>query len=220
MTNNMFNNNGIYLVTDTHQCGRRGVVATAQAAVANGVTTVQVRDKNADAADLLALLVAVAQAVGERATVLVDDRVDVFLAARQHGAAVHGVHVGQRDIPVAAVRAMLGPKAIVGLTANTPAHVAAVHKLPAGTVDYLGVGAIHATQTKPGHPPALGVDGFAQFVATTHLPCVAIGGIDVADVGPLRRAGAAAVAVVSAVCTADDAAAATHKLQAAWGAGA
>src|SRR5699024_5444249 len=141
-SNRMNDDMGIYLVTDTAQCGERGVVATAQQAVAAGVRTVQVRDKSADAADLLALVLAVADAVGDRATVLVDDRVDIFLAARGQGAAVHGVHVGQRDVPVVAVRAMVGPDVIVGLTANTLVHLDAVHGLSAGTVDYLGVGVI------------------------------------------------------------------------------
>lgn len=209
-------NMGIYLVTDTAQCGERGVVATVCEAVANGVHIVQIRDKTAAAADLLALVVAVADAVGDMATILVDDRVDVFLAARGQGASVHGVHIGQSDIPAAAVRAMIGPDAILGLTANTAAHVQAVQALPAGTVDYLGVGVIHATQTKPGHPPVLGVDGFAQFVRATVLPCVAIGGVGVADVADLRRTGAAGVAVVSAVCAAADASAAARQLQTEW----
>lgn len=207
---------GIYLVTDTAQCGARGVVATVRQAVASGVRTVQVRDKTAAAADLLALVLAVADAVGDTATVLVDDRVDVFLAARGQGASVHGVHVGQRDVPAAAVRSMIGPDAVLGLTANTHAHIEAAEALAADTVDYLGVGVIHATQTKPGHPAVLGIDGFAQFARATVLPCVAIGGVGVADVADLRRAGAAGAAVVSAVCAAADAGAAARQLQVEW----
>lgn len=211
---------GVYLVTNTAQCGARGVVDTVCQAVAGGVRMVQIRDKQADAADLLARVVAVAAAVGDTATILVDDRVDVYLAARGQGAAVHGVHVGQRDVPVAAVRAMVGADAIVGLTANTPAHLDALHALPPGTVDYLGVGVIRATRTKPGHPPVLGRQGFARLAAATTLPCVAIGGVGAADVAALRRAGAAGVAVVSAICAATDAAAATNKLHDQWRRGA
>ncbi|CAM3788662.1 thiamine phosphate synthase [Isoptericola cucumis] len=211
-----------YLVTDTAQCGDRGVVDVVTAALAGGVTTVQVRDKTASGRDLLALTRAVAHAAAGRATVLVDDRVDVFLAARATGAPVHGVHVGQRDLPAEVVRQLVGAtnpdgsRAVVGLSASTLDEVSAVHDLPAGTVDYLGVGAVRPTATKPDHPAPLGVDGFAAVARATSLPCVAIGGIAVDLVGPLRRAGAAGAAVVSAVCAAPDPAAAAAALAAAW----
>lgn len=195
---------GVYLVTDTAQCGDRGVVATAEAAVDGGVSTVQVRAKDAGGRDAHALLTAVADAVGDRASVLMDDRVDVYLAARASGARVHGVHIGQQDLPAGPVRALVGPEAIVGLTANTGEHLASAAALPAGTVDYFGVGAVHATATKPDHPAPLGIDGFTRFAALTDSPCVAIGGIGRADVRALREAGAAAVAVVSAICTSPD----------------
>ncbi|GAA1735671.1 thiamine phosphate synthase [Isoptericola hypogeus] len=211
-----------YLVTDTALCGDRGVADVVLAALAGGVTTVQVRDKAASGRDLLALVDAVARAVAGRATVLVDDRVDVFLAARAAGAPVQGVHVGQRDLPAAAVRQLVGPvnpdgtRTVVGLSASTAAELAAAHALPAGTVDYLGVGAVRPTTTKPDHPAPLGVDGFAAVAGATTLPCVAIGGVTADLVGPLRRAGAAGAAVVSAVCAASDPAAAAADLAGAW----
>lgn len=195
-------NYGIYLVTDAAQCGARGVVETARQAVAGGVRIVQVRDKTMPAAELLMQLVAVADAVGHQARVLVNDRVDVYLAARAEGASVHGLHVGQQDLPPAVVREMIGPDAILGLTANRPAHFEAAHALPPGTVDYFGVGAIHATATKPDHPAPLGLEGFAALAKDTTLPCVAIGGVGPADVSSLRSCGAAGVAVVSAICAA------------------
>ena len=195
---------GIYLVTDTAQCGPRGLVDTVRAAVAGGIRTVQVREKDASAAEFYARVLAVAEAVGDRALVLVDDRVDLYLAARAAGAAVHGVHVGQSDLPVAAVRQLVGPDAVVGLTANTPEHLAALAALPAGTVDHLGAGVIRPTATKKDHPEPLGIDGFARFAAAAPVPCIAIGGVTAADVAPLRAAGASGVAVVSAVCAAAD----------------
>ncbi len=114
---------GVYLVTDPVLVDRhgRGVLGVVRAAVDAGVRLVQVRDKQAPVRDLLALTVAVADAVGDRATVVVDDRTDVALAARRAGHRVAGVHLGQSDLPVAAARALLGPDAHVGLTANTPA---------------------------------------------------------------------------------------------------
>jgi thiamine-phosphate pyrophosphorylase len=210
---------GVYLVTDTQLCGRRGVVETARAAVAGGVRIVQVREKSANTAELYELVLRIAEAVGHAATVVVDDRVDVFLAARAAGAAVHGVHTGQSDLPVERVRALVGAGAVVGLTANTPEHLDTVHRLPGGTVDYLGVGVIRPTSTKPDHPAPLGINGFGRIAAATTLPCIAIGGIEPGDIVPLRRAGAAGIAVVSAICAADHPTRSAEDLAARWDSG-
>ncbi|WP_104117386.1 thiamine phosphate synthase [Arthrobacter sp. B1805] len=202
----------LYLVTDTALCAPRTVPDVVAAAVAGGVTCVQVRDKHAGGSALLDLLAAVAAAVGGRVPVLIDDRVDVYLAAREQGVRVDGVHVGQSDLPADVARRIIGPDAVVGLSAATAEEFARAHALPPGTVDYLGVGAVHATATKPDHPAPLGVDGFAALVRDVRLPCVAIGGISRADVGPLRRAGAAGVAVVSAICASADPRSAAQEL--------
>lgn len=210
---------GIYLVTDTALCAPRGVVDTVRAAVAGGVTTVQVREKDASAADFYALVLAVSEAAANRATVLVDDRVDVFLAAKAAGAAVHGVHVGQTDLPADSVRTIVGPDAVVGLTANTPDHLDLLAGLPPGTVDYLGAGVIRPTRTKPDHPEPLGINGFADFAAGSPLPVVAIGGILLEDIAALRTAGASGAAVVSAICGAADPLRAATDLVRAWNTG-
>lgn len=205
-----------YLVTDAALSGDRGVLDVVRRAVDGGVTAVQLREKTATARDLFELTRRAAEVVAGRALLLVDDRVDVFLAARAAGAVVHGVHVGQSDLPVDAVRRIVGSAAVVGLTANTRAHLGAVAQLPVGTVDYLGVGVIRPTSTKPDHPEPLGLDGFADIVAATPLPCVAIGGVTLADTAALRSVGAAGLAVVSAICSADDPAAASRAFRAAW----
>ncbi|QHF23980.1 thiamine phosphate synthase [Rathayibacter sp. VKM Ac-2804] len=206
----------LQLVTDTRLCGPRGVPAVVAAAVAGGVRIVQVRDHEATAAELVALTCAVAAVLDERTTLLVDDRVDVVLAARLAGARVDGVHVGQSDLPVLAARSILGADAVIGLTANTPSHLAAAHALPVGTVDYLGVGVIRATATKPDHPVPLGIDGFAALAVATPLPCVAIGGVTADDAAALRRAGAAGLAIVSAICAADDPESAARAFRSEW----
>ncbi len=212
---------GVYLVTDPALSDRHGigVLGVVRAAVHGGVRIVQVRDKDASARDLLALTAAVADAVGDRATVVVDDRLDVALAARHAGHRVAGVHLGQSDVPVTAARALLGADAHVGLTANTPEHLATVAALPRGTVDLLGVGVVHPTATKADHPPALGHDGFGRLARATDVPCVAIGGVTLDDVGPLRAAGAAGVAVVSGICAAADPGSAAAAFVSAWGPG-
>lgn len=205
-----------YLVTDAALCGERGVASVVAAAVDGGVRVVQLRDKVDSTSNLLRLLEDLATAIDGRAALLVNDRLDLAIAALASGLPVDGVHLGQGDAAAAIARDRLGPDAVVGLTANAPAHLEALRRMPRGTVDYLGVGVIRPTATKPDHPPALGIDGFARFAAEAELPCVAIGGITLADVAPLREAGAAGVALVSAICTADDPRAVARDLTNRW----
>ncbi|MGM7668088.1 bifunctional hydroxymethylpyrimidine kinase/phosphomethylpyrimidine kinase [Microbacterium sp. A93] len=206
----------IYLVTDPELCGSRGVVETVRRAVAGGVRIVQLRDKMAADADIVEQLVELSHVIDGRALLLVNDRLDAALAARERGARVDGVHLGQGDVSVLHAREMLGVDAIIGLTANTPEHLEAVRALPAGTIDHLGVGVIRPTSTKPDHPPALGIDGFRAFAAASPLPCVAIGGVGLDDVAALRAAGAAGVALVSALCAAEDPRAAAQVFRRRW----
>ncbi|MEZ3158984.1 bifunctional hydroxymethylpyrimidine kinase/phosphomethylpyrimidine kinase [Microbacterium sp. BWT-B31] len=209
----------VYLVTDPALCGARGVIDTVRRAVDGGVRVVQLRDKKATDAATVEQLIALSRVIEGRALLVVDDRVEAAVAARARGARVDGVHLGQGDASARHARDVLGPDALIGLTANTPEHLDAVRALAPGTVDYLGVGVIRPTRTKPDHPPALGVDGFRDLVATTALPCVAIGGIGIDDVERLRDAGAAGVAVVSAICAADDPGATAAEFARRWRAG-
>lgn len=210
-------NLGIYLVTDRALCGSRGVAETVRAAVDGGVRAVQLRDKDADVDAHLRELERLAEVIQGRALLLVDDRLDAATAARERGLPVDGVHLGQGDVGVQRARTALGPDAVIGLTANTEAHLASAARLPEGTVDYLGIGVIHPTTTKPDHPPALGHDGFRRLAAVAPVPAVAIGGIAVDDVTRLRDNGAAGVAVVSAICAADDPEATARRFVRAWG---
>ena len=205
-----------YLVTDAGLSGTRSVLAVIANAVAGGVTAVQIRDKTASTREVYELVLAAALLTDGHCLLLVDDRVDVFLAARSAGARVDGVHIGQSDLPAHVARRLIGPDALLGLTANTPAHLAAAHALPSGTVDYFGVGVIRPTATKANHPQPLGVNGFATLAASTRIPCVAIGGIRPDDTSALRAAGAAGLAVVSAICAAVDPRAATREFADAW----
>lgn len=206
----------VYLVTDTAQCRARGrtVTDTVRAAVAGGATCVQVRAKDADGADFLAQVCDVANAVGELVPVLVNDRVDVYLAARRLGAPVAGVHVGQRDLPATVVRELIGDDAYLGLSAASPEALSAA--TAEGACDHLGVGAVRATATKADAPAGIGTDGVSRLAADIALPCVAIGGITPADLPALRAGGLAGAAVVSAICLADDPCAAARRLRRTW----
>lgn len=192
-----------------------GLVTIVNAAVSAGATVIQLRAKHQPARLQVALAGELARVIDGRAAFIINDRIDVALAARHAGARIDGVHLGQDDVSPVVARALLGPDALIGWTADTPAHFAAAAALPARTLDYLGTGAIHPTATKPDAPEALGIAGFAAIAPTASLPCVAIGGITVNDVSPLLAAGAAGVAVVSAVLGAADPAAATGAFRAA-----
>jgi thiamine-phosphate pyrophosphorylase len=196
-----------YLVTDTGLCGERGVEAVVRQAIAGGVSLVQLRDPDAKTGELVtrarALLALLRPA---RIPLIINDRVDVALAV-----SADGVHVGQRDMGVADVRALIGSELIVGLSISSLEELE--RSAPAlAAVDYLGVGPIFATQTKPDAAPPIGVAGLAELVARTELPVVAIGGVKRENAAEAIRAGAQGVAVVSDICCASDPARATEQL--------
>lgn len=190
----------LYLVVDTALCGARGVVTTVRAAVAGGATAVQVREPLATTRELCRLAEAVHQALaGTAVPLLVNDRVDVALAA-----GAEGVHLGQSDLPPAHARRIGGPDLLIGLSVSTRPETADADALPEGTVDYLGVGPVFATSTKPRAAAPLGLELTARLRSATPLRCVAIGGIDSGNAAAVRGTGVDGIAVVSAVCAAPD----------------
>jgi thiamine-phosphate pyrophosphorylase len=199
---------GLYLVTDAPMCAARGLLETVEAAIAGGVTVVQLRDPQAGGRELYET----ARQLGpvlRRAGVplIVNDRADVALAA-----GADGVHVGQSDMPVEAVRRLTGPDFIVGLSVSDAQELQAANALPAGTVDYLGVGPVFATPTKPDASVPVGIDGLAELVAGAALRTVAIGGVSEQNAAAVRATGVDGLCVVSAICAADDPRAAAARL--------
>ncbi|WP_454158541.1 thiamine phosphate synthase [Microbacterium lacticum] len=207
----------LYLVTDPGAAASAGrtVLDTVALAVASGVTAVQVRYKHADARSLLALAVAIGHSVPRGVSVIVNDRVDVFLAARRECPTLAGVHVGQGDLPPEHVRALVGSDAVIGVTASTHDHLQSAAASPA-RVDYVGIGVVRATATKPDATAPLGVDGILRLAASCPLPAVAIGGITTADVPALRRGGLAGIAVASAIGGATDPGDSARRFTLAW----
>lgn len=177
-----------------------GLLPTLAAA---GVDGFQVRDKQATTRELVMLAELVRELVGD-ACVVVDDRLDVALAA---GAA--GVHLGADDLPVAAAR-RLAPGLLIGATCRSRADVEQARHAGA---DYAGLGPVAATSSKPGLPEPLGVD--AVGTAAGVLPLVAIGGIDAPAARDVRAAGAHGVAVIGSIWRQPDPVAAAKELVAA-----
>lgn len=182
--------------------------ALVLAAVRGGATAVQLRDKRASDADLVARTRRLrAHLAPLGVPLIVNDRLAVALAG-----GADGLHVGQSDGDPARMRAALGPDAILGLSIETEAQLAAV---PAG-IDYLGVGPVRATASKPDHAAPLGLAGLARIVRAAPVPSVAIGGVGAADIPDLKAAGCAGIAIVSAIAGAPDPEAAARDLAHAW----
>ncbi|MCU0908883.1 MAG: thiamine phosphate synthase [Rhodobacteraceae bacterium] len=185
------------------------VAEQALAAARGGAALVQIRDKRApdgDIAALVARLLPQVAALGAR--LIVNDRVEVALAT-----GAHGLHIGQSDGDPAAIRARMPAGIILGLSIETEVQA---RRIPAG-VDYIGVGPVRATPTKPDHAAPIGLDGLARIVAAARLPTYAIGGLTLADAAAVRATGAIGMAVVSAVVRAKDPEAATRAFVTAWG---
>ncbi len=179
------------------------ILEVARRAVDGGCGIVQVRSKPIDALDLYHLTADIARAVGDRATVLVDDRVDVALALMREGLPVHGVHVGQTDLPVPAVRELLGTDAVIGLTTGTRELVEAANRY-ADLIDYVGAGPYRPTPTKDSGRAPLGVEGYHDLVAVSQVPVVAIGDVRAEDATDLAATGVAGLAVVRGLMESTD----------------
>jgi thiamine-phosphate pyrophosphorylase len=178
----------LYLVCDASFLPR------LEDALAGGVDLVQLRDKRR----------ALPSCRAHGVPLIVNDRPHVAAAA-----GADGVHVGQDDLSPARARAIVGPQAIVGLSTHTPADIDRANE--AG-VDYIGVGPVNATPTKPGRP-AVGEALVAYAARHARMPFFAIGGIDAGQVARVRAAGARGVAVVRAITQAQDPRAASRALR-------
>lgn len=194
----------LYLVCES-ATGERELAQLLPAAIAGGVDVVQLREKTMNDEELLAVA-GTTQALCERlgALFVLNDRPHI---AREVGA--DGVHVGQDDMPVAKVRALVGPDMLIGLSTHAPNEIDTTE---VGLVDYIGVGPVHATPTKPGRP-AVGVE-LVRYAATyAAVPFFAIGGLDAHNVGEVLDAGASRVCVLRAIADARDPGGAARELR-------
>jgi thiamine-phosphate pyrophosphorylase len=187
----------LYLVTDRGWARGRSTPAIVAAAVRGGVTCVQLREKTCSTREFIeaaARLKALLKPSG--VPLIINDRVDVALAV-----GANGVHLGQRDMPLAAARSLVGKAMVIGITVESVEDAVAAQ---AGGADYLGVSPIFATPTKPDTAAPLGMAGLQAIRRAVSLPLVAIGGLDHRNAAQAIRAGADGVAVVSAIVAAED----------------
>jgi len=196
----------LYLVCGARP-GGRALAEVLEPALAGGVDVFQLREKDAGEDDVLAAAeIARELCAAAGALFILNDRPELVEPAGADGA-----HVGQDDMTVRRARELAGPHALIGRSTHTPAQV---DDAVVTGADYLGVGPVHATPTKPGRP-AVGVDLVAYAARTAARPWFAIGGIDGATIGAVTAAGAGRAAVVRAITEAADPRAAAASLRAA-----
>ena len=187
----LLDNSNLYLVTSPTD----NLLAVVDAALQGGLTLVQYRDKEADDNIRLAQAQRLCQLCHQYgALFIVNDRVDIALAVD-----ADGVHLGQQDIPITLAREVLGFQKIVGRSTTNPDEMAAAI---AEGADYIGVGPVYATPTKPDKKPA-GLEYIKYAASNCPIPWYAIGGVDVSNLQEVLNAGATKVAVVRAIMQAD-----------------
>lgn len=192
----------LYLVTDASD--KRDYAAFLAEVIEAGVGMVQLRDRALTDKELIAVARVFAQACRDNgALFIVNDRVDIALLS-----GADGVHVGQDDAQPDDVRKITGADFIIGLSTHTPDQIDAANKTSA---DYIGVGPIFETPTKPGRP-AVGLDLVRYAARAAQKPFFAIGGIDSSNAASVVDAGAQSISVLRAISTAADPAAATREL--------
>jgi len=196
----------LYLVTDRGLSRGRSTVDIVRAAVAGGVTCVQLREKSCGTREFVDEARAVrALLAGTGVPLIVNDRIDVALAV-----GADGVHLGQTDMLIADARRLTGPGMLIGISAECLEDAV---RAQAEGADYIGVSPVFSTPTKTDTAPPLGLDGIAAIRAAVSLPLVGIGGIGPANAAAVIRAGCDGIAVVSAIVSADDPAQAAAELK-------
>jgi len=195
----------LYLVTDAGLSRGRTHAEVLTAAVRGGVSVVQYREKSGTTRRMVEearVLRELCRAAG--VPFIVNDRIDVALAVD-----ADGVHVGQDDMPASRARELIGRGKILGVSAGTPEEARIAERDGA---DYIGASPIFATPTKPDAPAPMGIEGLRLLARAVSIPVVAIGGMNEHNARSIIEAGAAGVAVVSAIVGAEDVEAAARNI--------
>ena len=217
-----------YFVIGPENTRGRPAIPIIQDVVEAGYTCLQIRSKIASARELIELTRETAQIIAmagrmDEVTLLVNDRLDVVLAAREMGVKVDGIHVGQSDIPVAVCRRYLGEESVIGLSADTVNLFDYVKTVDTSQIDYFGAGPLRETSTK--RDCGLGPDGkilarsfedITKLAKASPIPIVVGGGVKLGDIPQLAKTGAGGFFVVSAISEADDPKTEAVKLIEAW----
>ena len=196
----------LMLVTDPEMTAERGLIWTVLKAIAGGVTSVQLRDKNSSDA----VLIEQARSLRKHLApldipLIVNDRPEVAKAAE-----ADGLHIGQDDGNPGKAREIIGRGTILGLSVTKASEIDTVDPT---IVDYVGLGPVFSTATKADAAPALAISETADIGARLPVPWIGIGGIGAGNASEIRRIGAAGVACVSSICAAADPRSAAAKIR-------
>ena len=191
----------LYGIVDPMCCGGRPIDVVAQHAMAGGASLIQYRDKTSSMRQMVEHARDIRAALwGSAVPLIINDRVDVAQAVD-----AQGVHLGQDDMHPEDARAILGDHAIIGMSVKTPEDAGTT---PLACVDYVFIGGVFDTTSKD-NPASIGLDGWAELAAIIRarkpgIPVGAIAGIDESNIADVIAAGADGVAVISAICMAED----------------
>ena len=193
------------LVADVEAAQNRDLISLTMEAVKAGVTLVQLRAKKLDANEFFQLAVKMKSVLSpQNVPFIINDRVDIAKACN-----ATGVHLGQKDLPLAEARKIMGKDKIIGISVNS---IEETEKAETGGADYVGAGPIFPTASKEDLDPFLGMEGLKVITQNTTLPVLAIGGIDHLNTVDVMKAGADGIAVISAILGEADPAQAARRL--------
>jgi thiamine-phosphate pyrophosphorylase len=185
---------GYCFITDA-KLSKAGNLHDVQCAEDAGVSLIQYRNKNSSSRDMYHEALSL-RAVCKKSKLLINDRVDIALAAH-----ADGVHLGQDDIPLRIARRMLGTEKIIGITAHSVKEAIEAEK---NSADYIGFSPVFATLTKPDAGVAAGIQLLEKVKKAVRIPVIAIGGINLGNAAQVIKAGADGLCAISAVVTKDD----------------
>jgi thiamine-phosphate diphosphorylase len=197
-------NPSLMLITDRSRLHGRPIEEVASQAVDGGVTVVQLREKDLSSGDLYDLAVTVHAVLRGRALLLVNDRIDVAIAA-----GADGVHLPEHTLPLQKLRDYVGDACIVGRSVHS---VEAALRAEQEGADYVQVGAVYETRSHPGQTPT-GLELVRAVAEAVRVPIIAVGGITPERVAEVIEAGADGIAVIGAILDADDPQAAARALR-------
>ncbi len=196
----------VYVIIDRGIAGDHSILDVVRAAIRGGASVMQLRAKTATTRETVELGEALYKITSQAGVpLIINDRLDIALAVE-----AEGVHLGHDDMPVAIARRLIGPDRILGASPET---LEEARQMERDGADYLGVGDVYGTSSKPDAGLPIGVEGLAEVVRAVSIPVVAIGGITPDNAGAVIEAGAAGVAVISAIAAAPDPEAAARRLR-------
>lgn len=185
------------LTSEEHSLGRSNVDIAEQMIIA-GIRVIQYREKRKPGCAMFAECRAIRElTLAAGVTFIVNDHIDLAMLVL-----ADGVHIGQDDLPPEAVRQLVGPDMLIGLSTHSPHQAQAA--LRCGVIDYIGVGPIFPTQTKADVCAPVGLEYLDYVVNNIDLPFVAIGGIKEHNISSVRRRGAKIIALVTEIVGAQD----------------